>query len=63
MKKVTFWLLTLAMATGIVACTNTLTYFRHDESKGNVQCGGGTGLKRDSACNITADKPTAAQTQ
>lgn len=63
MKKVTFWLLTLAMTTSIVACTNTLTYFRHDESKGNVQCGGGTGLKRDSACNIRAEKPTVDYAQ
>lgn len=56
MKKVTFWLLTLAMATGIVACTNTLTYLRHDETKDNVQCGGETGMKRDTACNTTVNK-------
>lgn len=61
MKKVTFSLLVLAFFGALVGCTNTLTYFRHEESKGNVQCGGGTGLKRDSTCNITADKPTAAQ--
>lgn len=59
MKKVTFWLLALAMATGIVACTNTLTYFRHDESRGNIQCNGEKGLKRDSVCNVTTEKPSA----
>ncbi|HEY2454150.1 MAG TPA: hypothetical protein VGI71_16285 [Scandinavium sp.] len=36
----------------IVACSNVLTYIRHDERKGNIQCSDDQALKRDSQCNV-----------
>lgn len=59
MKKVTFSLLTLAIVCVLAACSNILTYVRHDESKGNIQCNGEKGLKRDSSCTVNV--PPAAQ--
>lgn len=56
MKKITI-LLTVAGATLLLAaCSNILTYVRHDETKGNIQCNGEKGLKRDSVCNVTTKK-------
>ncbi len=59
MKKITI-LLTVAGATLLLAaCSNILTYVRHDETKGNIQCNGEKGLKRDSVCNVTTEKMSA----
>jgi outer membrane protein assembly factor BamE (lipoprotein component of BamABCDE complex) len=54
MKKM---ILSLAVATAactLIACSNIITYYRHDESKGNVQCSSDKALKRDSVCNAHA---------
>lgn len=52
MKKFLLTLTGLALASGLVACSNIITYYRHDESKGNVQCSSDKALKRDSKCNV-----------
>ncbi|SUI82029.1 Uncharacterised protein [Serratia quinivorans] len=49
MKKAAFILGALALSAGIAACSNVLTYIRHDES---VQCSSDKALKRDSICNV-----------
>jgi hypothetical protein len=54
LKPVT--VLVLLSACTLAACSNVLTYIRHDETKDNVQCGGETGVKRDTACNATVNK-------
>lgn len=53
MKKVVILFGTGALIISLAACSNILTYVRHDESKGNVQCSNDKALKRDSTCNAS----------
>jgi outer membrane protein assembly factor BamE (lipoprotein component of BamABCDE complex) len=53
MKKAVILLGTIALIFSLAACSNILTYVRHDESKGNVQCSSDQALKRDSTCNAS----------
>lgn len=51
--------LTLSMAA--VACSGVVTYIRHEENTGNIQCSGDagshSGIKRDnSVCNATSNQ-------
>ena len=53
MKKAVLTGLVLAMCGVVAACSNIITYVRHDESKGNIQCSNDKALKRDSGCAAT----------
>lgn len=57
MKKALFAAGLLVMCSLVVACSNILTYINHGETTGNIQCNGEKGLKRDSVCNVTTEKP------
>ncbi|QKN80800.1 hypothetical protein [Scandinavium goeteborgense] len=54
MKKAVQVITTLMLCTVMAGCSNIITYVRHDETKGNIQCSGDQALKRDSQCHATA---------
>lgn len=56
MKKAVLTGMVLTMCGVMAACSNIITYVRHDESKGNVQCSNDKALKRDSTCTATTGK-------
>ncbi|MEZ2603345.1 hypothetical protein [Kluyvera intermedia] len=56
MKKAVLTGLVLTTCGVMAACSNIITYVRHDESKGNVQCSNDKALKRDSTCTATTGK-------
>jgi hypothetical protein len=53
MKKAAIIMGLVALVSTLTGCSNILTYVRHDESKGNIQCSNDKALKHDSACNAT----------
>lgn len=53
MKKAVIILGTGILIISLAACSNILTYVRHDESRGNVQCSNDKALKHDSTCNAS----------
>lgn len=53
MKMVLFPLAALLVASQLAGCSNIVTYVRHEETKGNVQCSNDKALKRDSTCNAS----------
>lgn len=57
MKKLVIPFAVIAFSCTLAACSNIFTYVRHDESQGNIQCNGETGLKRDGTCNATISNP------
>lgn len=53
MKKPLRYLAMTVLALMLGGCSLIATYYRHDESKGNVQCSNDKALKHDSVCNAT----------
>lgn len=53
MKKAVLMALVLVLCGELWGCSNIITYVRHDETKGNVQCSSDQALKRDSTCNAS----------
>lgn len=53
MKKAVLTTMVLALCFTAWGCSNIITYVRHDERKGNIQCSGDQALKRDSQCHAT----------
>ncbi|MCS2154700.1 hypothetical protein MUU49_19280 [Scandinavium goeteborgense] len=53
MKKAVKAGLVLVICGAMWGCSNIITYVRHDETKGNIQCSGDQALKRDSTCNAS----------
>lgn len=58
MKKLFISLIAACIYLPLTGCSNVLTYIRHDENKGNIQCNGEKGIKRDSSCNVSPSNPT-----
>lgn len=53
MKKAVKVAMVLGLCGALWGCSNIITYVRHDETKGNIQCSGDQALKRDSECHAT----------
>ena len=56
MKKKALMGAVLVMCASAAACSNIITYVRHEENKGNVQCSNDKALKHDSSCTATTGK-------
>lgn len=56
MKKMILAGLVFMVCATVGGCSNIITYVRHEENKGNVQCSNDKALKHDSSCTATTGK-------